>query len=102
MDQREITGQEKKIPVGARFSAQVQTSPGAYPASCTMGTGSLPGLKRPGRGVDQHTIRPPHSPYLILTRKYRVIMDIREVFNFRKRIFLYTVNYNTTDVAYLF
>jgi len=24
---------------GARFSAPVQTSPGAHPASCTMGTG---------------------------------------------------------------
>ena len=30
---------------GARFSARVQTSPGAHPASCTMGTGSFPGVK---------------------------------------------------------
>ena len=30
-----------RIPVGARFSAPVQTGPGAQPASCTMGTGSL-------------------------------------------------------------
>ena len=37
---------------GARFSATVQTCPGAYPASCTMGTGSFPGVKRPGRGAD--------------------------------------------------
>ena len=36
----------------ARFSAPVQTSPGAYPASCTIGTGSFPGVKRPGRGAD--------------------------------------------------
>jgi hypothetical protein len=36
--------------VGVRFSAPVQTGPGAYPASCTMGTGSW--VKRPGRGVD--------------------------------------------------
>ena len=36
----------------ARFSALVQTDPGTYPASCTMGTGSFPGVKRPGRGVD--------------------------------------------------
>jgi hypothetical protein len=36
----------------ARFSASVQTGPGAHPASCTMGTGSFPGVKRPGRGVD--------------------------------------------------
>jgi hypothetical protein len=37
---------------GARFSAPVQTSPGAHPASYTVGTGSLPGVKWPGRGVD--------------------------------------------------
>ena len=42
---------------GARFSAPVQTGPGAYPASCTMGTGSFPGVKRPERGTD-------HSPHL--------------------------------------
>ena len=30
----------------ARFSAPVQTGPGAQPASCTMGTGSFPGVKR--------------------------------------------------------
>jgi hypothetical protein len=30
-----------RIPVGARFSAPVQTGPGALPASYTMGTGSL-------------------------------------------------------------
>jgi hypothetical protein len=34
-----------RIPVVARFSAPVQTGPGAYPASCTMGTGSFPGVK---------------------------------------------------------
>ena len=34
-----------RILVGARFSAPVQTSPGAHPASCTMGTGSFPGVK---------------------------------------------------------
>ena len=30
---------------GARFSPPVQTGPGAHPASCTMGTGSFPGVK---------------------------------------------------------
>ena len=35
---------------GARFSAPVQTGPGAHPASCTMGTLSFPGVKS-GRGV---------------------------------------------------
>ena len=39
-----------RIPVGARFSAPVQTCPGAHPASCTMDTGSLPEVKS-GRGV---------------------------------------------------
>ena len=37
---------------GARFSAPVQTGPGAHPAFYTMGTESFPGVKRPGRGVD--------------------------------------------------
>ena len=41
-----------RIPVGARFSAPVQTGPGAHPASYTMGTGSFPRVNRPGRGVD--------------------------------------------------
>jgi len=39
-----------RIPVETRFSAPVQTGPGAHPASCTMGTGSFPGAKS-GRGV---------------------------------------------------
>jgi len=39
--------------VGARFSAPVQTGPGAHPASCTMSTGSFPeGKERPGRDAD--------------------------------------------------
>jgi hypothetical protein len=42
----------KKIPAGMRFFAHVQADPGAHPASCTMGTGSFPGVKRPGRGAD--------------------------------------------------
>ena len=36
----------------ARFSALVQTGPAVHPASCAMGNGSFPGVKRPGRGVD--------------------------------------------------
>jgi len=43
---------------GARFSAPVQTGPGTHPASCIMGTGSFPAVKRPGRGVDHP---PPYS-----------------------------------------
>ena len=36
----------------ARFSAPVQTDPGAHPSSYTMCTGSFPRVKRPERGVD--------------------------------------------------
>ena len=36
----------------ARFSELVQTGLVAHPASYTMGTGSFPVIKRPGRGVD--------------------------------------------------
>jgi hypothetical protein len=39
-----------RIPVGARFSAPGQTGPGAHQASCTVGTGSFPGVES-GRGV---------------------------------------------------
>ena len=41
-----------RIPEETRFSAPVQTGPVTHPASYTLGTGSLPGVKRPGRGVD--------------------------------------------------
>jgi len=36
--------------VEARFSAPVQTGPGAHPGTCTMGTVSFPGVNS-GRGV---------------------------------------------------
>jgi hypothetical protein len=45
-----------RIPVGARISAPVQTDPEAHPASYTMGSGSFPGVKRPGRDAD-------HAPH---------------------------------------
>ena len=41
---------------GARFSAPIQTGPGAHPASYALGTGSFTGVKRPRSGVDH----PPH------------------------------------------
>ena len=40
-----------RVPVGVRFSAPDRTGSGANPASYTMGTGSSPGVKRPGRGI---------------------------------------------------
>jgi len=46
----------ERIPLGTRFSAFVQTDPEAHPASYTVGTGSFPEVKRPGRGIDH----PPH------------------------------------------
>ena len=46
-----------RVPMRARFSAPVQTGSKAHSASYTMGTGSFPGVKRPGRGVDH----PPQS-----------------------------------------
>jgi hypothetical protein len=44
-----------QIPLGVRFFAHIQGSPGAYPASCTMGTGFFPGVKQLGRGADHPT-----------------------------------------------
>jgi hypothetical protein len=35
-----------------RFSLPVQTGPGTNSASYTIGAGSFPRLKQPGRGVD--------------------------------------------------
>jgi len=57
-----------RIPVAARFSAPVQTGPGAHTASCTMGIVSFPGVKS-GRGVTL-------TPYPLLapwSRKGRAI-----------------------------
>ena len=45
-------------PGGEKFSAPVQTGPGAHPTSYTMGTEYFHGIKRQGRGVDH---RPPSS-----------------------------------------
>jgi hypothetical protein len=55
-----------RIPMGARFSEPVQTGPGVHPASCTMGTGSFPGVES-GWGV---TLTP--HPLLVLRSKNRV------------------------------
>ena len=45
-----LDGQGIESRWGARFSAPVQTGPGAHPASFTMRTESFPGVKS-GRGV---------------------------------------------------
>ena len=54
--------------MGTRFSAPVQTGPGAHPASCIMGTGPLPGVKS-GRGV----LLTPHHLLVPWSRKGRAI-----------------------------
>jgi hypothetical protein len=48
------TGCGDRIPVGAGYFTQSRP---AHPASFTMGTGSFPGINRPGRGADH----PSHS-----------------------------------------
>jgi hypothetical protein len=50
-----------RIPETARFFVHVQTGPGAHPSSCTMGTGSFSGVKRPGRGADHPPLLAPRS-----------------------------------------
>jgi len=53
---------------GGRFSAPVQTDPGAHPAFCTMRTGTFPGVKN-GRGVKLT----PHPLLVPWSRKSRAI-----------------------------
>jgi len=48
-----------RLPVGTRFTASVQTGPGAHPASYTMGTGYFPGVKQPCRDVEHPSKLPP-------------------------------------------
>ena len=64
-----LDGPGEWIPVGARFSAPVQTGPGSYPASCTIGTGSFQVVKS-GRGV---TLTP-HPLLVPWSRKSRALL----------------------------
>jgi hypothetical protein len=41
-----------RIPMEGRFFVHVTIVARAHPASCTMGTGTFPVVKRPGRGAD--------------------------------------------------
>jgi hypothetical protein len=58
-----------RIPVEKRFSAPVQDGPGVHAASYTMGAGSFPGIKRPGRGAD-------HPPQSSVEVKQRVKLHV--------------------------
>jgi len=64
-----------QIQEGSRFSAPVQTGPGAHPASYTMGTGSFPEVKRPGRGVN-------HPPPSSAEVKERIELYLYSLFGF--------------------
>jgi len=66
--------------VGARFSAPVQTGPEAHPASCTMGTGSFPGV-RCGWGVTltPHPLLVPKSEIAITLLSLRAFMAYERV-----------------------
>jgi len=84
--------------LGARFSAPVQTGPGPYPASCTMGTGSFPVGKRPGRGVD-------HPPPSSAEVKERVVLHLYFALGLRGLfwgdLYLYFDPYNATQCSLL-
>jgi hypothetical protein len=69
--------------VGARFFAPVQTDSGAHSASCAMGAGSFPGVKRPGRGT-RHP--PPLAPRSGMSRVY-------PYFPSRHLVYCYRVNF---------
>jgi hypothetical protein len=60
---------------GMRFSVPFQTGPGAYPASCTMGTGSFLWVKRSGSGAD-------HPPHLIAEVKKEYGIPLLPLWNF--------------------
>jgi len=55
--------------VEARFSALLQTGPGAHPASYTMGNWSFPGVKQPVNGTD-------HPPPYNATVKERIELNL--------------------------
>ena len=55
-------------PVKARYSAPVQTGPVAHSASCTMGTGSFPGIK-----IDRGVTLTPHLLLVSWSWKSRAI-----------------------------
>jgi hypothetical protein len=75
-----------------RFYAPVQTGLGAHPASCTMGTRSLPGVKQPGRGVN-------HPPNLAVRLSRQVSFTTRKTSHHAPHTFHYTAAssiYSTT------
>jgi len=58
-------------PSGARFSAPVLTGPEAHPASCTMGTGSFPGLSTRQTSVNHYDFQPSTALYSLMMDRIR-------------------------------
>ena len=46
----------RRIESRTRFSAPLQAYPGAHPSFYAVDTGSFPGVKQPGRGVDRPSL----------------------------------------------
>jgi hypothetical protein len=100
--------------VGAIFFAYVQTCPGARPASCTMGNGSFPGVKRPGHGAD-HQPHPsaevkneelylcfPSGPFMACYRVTCTLHCMSLIFNFGTRTYKTGhIPYNNSFCIYL-
>jgi hypothetical protein len=63
-----LDGPGIESPVGARFSAPVQTGPGAHPASYTRDPGSFPGGKE--RPVHDADPSPPSSAVVMKGKSY--------------------------------
>jgi hypothetical protein len=72
----------------ARFFTNVHPDPGVHPGSCTMGTVSVAGIKRPGRGVDH----PPHlTPRLKKERSYTSAPPLGLCGLFQVDLYLYLI-----------
>jgi len=65
--------------VGVRFSAPIHTSPGAHPASCTIGIGSL------SQGQNSQDVAITTHPYLArgLKKEYSYTLTLPLGFNGR-------------------
>ena len=82
--------EERRQPVPPKYlycTYRSQTGPGAHPASCTMGTGPFPGVKRPGRGAD-------HSPPSQVPRSWKgraipLLTLCASVACYRENLYLY-------------
>jgi hypothetical protein len=72
--------------VEARFFTHVQTGPGAHPVSCTMGTGSFPGVNQLGMVLTTNPLLAPMS-------RISTAVPLLPLWTFRA---CYTANFNFT------